>query len=89
MILSFLTVKMNVDEDDFSLSVVKLARELFDCEVKELIDIDSNIKTCDIDMSEWDKNANDIIEHECVDDASDDCSDEQYDVSDLIKCSNV
>ena len=52
-LMSQLTVKRIVDDDDFPLSVVKLARELFDCEVKELIDIDSNIKTCDIDMSKW------------------------------------
>ena len=76
-----------VNEDDFPLSVVKL--ELFDCEVTELIDFDGNFKTCDTVMSEWDKNANDIIEYEYVDDACDDWSDEQSDVTSnesMFKC---
>ncbi|KAH3721507.1 hypothetical protein DPMN_064435 [Dreissena polymorpha] len=41
--------------------MVKLARELFDCDVGELVNIDSQFSTCDSDMTKWDKPATELL----------------------------
>ena len=56
---------LHIDEDNFPLAVVKMARELFDCEVSDLVNIDAMFATCDNDMSEWDKPASKLLEDTC------------------------
>ena len=63
-----------LDVDELPLSLVKMAKELFDCEIKDLVDIDT---TCDTDMSVWDQNATELLDHDQDNDCNDD-DDEQF-----------
>jgi hypothetical protein len=51
--------------------VHKLARDLFGCEVKDLINIDRDITTCATDMDEWKKSAPEILQEDGCDDEDD------------------
>jgi hypothetical protein len=48
-------------EDDKPIAVLHLALELFDCHFREFVAIDCEFATCDNNMTEWDKNAVDIL----------------------------
>ncbi|KAH3736436.1 hypothetical protein DPMN_042999 [Dreissena polymorpha] len=48
------------DDDDCPLAVVKMARDLFDCEFRDLVDIDKAVHTCDNKMTNWEKDASEI-----------------------------
>ena len=62
------SVVHELDADDYPLSIHKLSFELFDCELKDLIEVDAMFDTCDNDMSKWDKTANELLKTESSDD---------------------
>ena len=63
------------EDDDVPLAAVKLSRELFGCEFRELVDIDSTVCTCDSDMKDWEgRSASELLEEL---EGKDDCEDEQ------------
>ncbi|XP_053392576.1 tigger transposable element-derived protein 6-like [Mercenaria mercenaria] len=48
-------------DDDFPLAVLKMAQELFGCDMPELIKIDQDFATCDNNMTDWDRPAQEIM----------------------------
>jgi hypothetical protein len=48
-------------DDNCPLAVLKLSAELFGCEFKELLEIDRRFPTCDNNLQNWDKPANEIL----------------------------
>jgi hypothetical protein len=46
--------------DELPLSILKLTKDIFDCEFKELVDIDRDIHTTENDMRDSDRPANEI-----------------------------
>ncbi|WAR00956.1 hypothetical protein MAR_025328 [Mya arenaria] len=50
----------DVDEDDDTLAVLRLSRDLFSQDLSTLADIGSNGRTCDNTMTDWDRPAFDI-----------------------------
>ena len=54
-----------------------MAKDIFDCEIKDLVDIERNFTTCDIDMRVWDQNATELLDHDQDNDCNDD-DDEQF-----------
>ncbi|KAH3834828.1 hypothetical protein DPMN_108161 [Dreissena polymorpha] len=45
------------DNDESPLAVLKMSRDLFDCEYSDLVDIDKTVHTCDSNMTNWERNA--------------------------------
>lgn len=75
------------DDDDIPLQLHVLARQLFDCDIKELINIDRELCTCDSEQRDWNKPASELLKEDCENNKSDD-DDENDDVT-LIKDSEV
>lgn len=48
--------------DELPLALHKMAREVFDCDIQDLINIDAHFDTCNNDMSDWDKPASELME---------------------------
>jgi hypothetical protein len=48
--------------DNIPLSILKLSRDVFDCDFKELVTIDKQLMTCNSDMTNWDRPATELIE---------------------------
>lgn len=42
------------DEDDVPLAVLKLSLDLFGCTFDDLIQVDESVRTCDMDLVDWD-----------------------------------
>ncbi|XP_033741911.1 uncharacterized protein LOC117328485 [Pecten maximus] len=73
------------NDDDVPLSVLALSRDLFDCDFKDLVAIDQSMATCDLALTDWNKDAKDILQDITVDDpalSDDDGDDEQGDDED-------
>ncbi len=51
------SVIYSLDDEDFSLAPHKMAKKLFDCDLKKLISIDAHLQTCRNDMADWDRPA--------------------------------
>lgn len=49
------------DDDDCPLAVLKMARDLFDCEFRDLVEIDKAVHTCDNSMTNWERDASEIL----------------------------
>ncbi len=78
------------DDDDMPLVMHMLAKTLFDCDLRDIVNMDREFATCDTDMSDWDRCARDIInESTHVDSTHDDSDDEaqqERDVADSGDC---
>ncbi|KAK3104668.1 hypothetical protein FSP39_007460 [Pinctada imbricata] len=65
------------DDDDIPLAALKKTKDIFGCEFNELVDIDSNVHTCNTEVLDWGKSACEIlntIDASCT--LSDDSDDE-------------
>lgn len=62
------------DDDDIPLNVVKMARDMFGCKFKELVEIDNKLSVCDEQVKDWETNAQEILKETSndVDDNDDD-----------------
>ncbi|CAB4061676.1 unnamed protein product [Lepeophtheirus salmonis] len=69
------------DESNIPLSMVRLAREVYDCSVKELDELDQNLSTCDSSETDWSKPDLLIIKEEKIDDENNEEEDHIPDVS--------
>ncbi|KAH3790823.1 hypothetical protein DPMN_169031 [Dreissena polymorpha] len=49
------------DDDDCPLAVLKMAMDLYDCEFRDLVDIDKAVHICDNNMTNWDRDASEIL----------------------------
>lgn len=67
------------EDDDVPLSVLKFSNELFGCDLSDLVQLDQDINTCDMNTIDWDVSAQQILdmEKESDEDISDDPGDEE------------
>ncbi|KAH3828290.1 hypothetical protein DPMN_130243 [Dreissena polymorpha] len=49
------------DDDDCPLAALKMAMYMCDCEFRDLVDIDKAVQTCDNNMSNWERDASEIV----------------------------
>ena len=70
------------DDDNVPLSMIRLARQLFDCEFRDLSQIDIDVLTCDTNEVDWDKSASELIKENVCNDDSDDSDDNDETVLD-------
>lgn len=71
------------EDDDVPLVMHILAKQLFDCELRELVNIDREFVTCDTDMSDCDRCATDILKDATPIEDSDDDDDETQQEEDV------
>jgi len=65
------------DDDDIPLNVVKMARDMFGCEFKELVEIDNKLSVCDEQVKDWETNAQALLKETSNDvDDNDDSDDD-------------
>lgn len=57
--------------DDIPLSVLKLSKDIFDCDFKELVAIYQEWSTCDNEMACWERPASELLEEKRADPESD------------------
>ncbi|KAK3107355.1 hypothetical protein FSP39_012591 [Pinctada imbricata] len=67
------------DDDDVPLQVIKLSRELFGCDFKDLPSLDANVYTFNTETTNWDQGAKLILDaiHEETDSNMDDDDDDE------------
>lgn len=53
----------DIDDDDLPLVVIKLSRECFDCDVKELATLDCNLAKCNTAEINWDLPISELLEN--------------------------
>ncbi|XP_069105391.1 tigger transposable element-derived protein 4-like [Argopecten irradians] len=76
-------------DDDVPLAAMKLSRELFDCEFRELVHIDNELCTCDTETTDWSKPASELLKDFSHDDHRSDTSDSESDIEEQGLCENA
>ena len=84
------------DDDDLPLAVLKLSKEIFDCDFKELASLDCNLATCNTEEINWDLPITELLDSidsmnndDGDDDDDDDDSDEAVQMTDICSKSEV
>ncbi|XP_053391290.1 tigger transposable element-derived protein 4-like [Mercenaria mercenaria] len=77
------------EDDNYPIALHVMARQLFDCDFMELLNIDKEFKTCDSEMKDWDRPATELLSEmkEQVSDETSDCEDDQLQEQEDNVCS--